>query len=137
MKVGFPGGPRLEWYDRNPLSATIDYLGTAIAGHSVTVRATYTTPTGKKAFLGAASLQFLRVTAAGVLGQIHTYFFAAGSMILMAQLLDNTAGAHLEREINLNAVLLDGESISFSTFDASTGGTVNYSLGAAIMEFDA
>jgi len=137
VKVGFPGGPRLEWYDRNAINGTVFYLGTGVAPHSVTVRATYTVPTGKKALIGAICLQFLRVTAAGTVGQIHAYFDIGPGLGLTGQMLDNNVGAHLEREVNMNSVLLEGEGLGLSTLDLSTGGTVNYGLSAAIMEFDA
>lgn len=137
MRVGFPGGPRLTWYDRNGIDATIAYSGGAVAPHVVTLRATYTVPTGKKAFLGACCININRDAIATTLGLVFAYLSFAGSQSLYVSHENNTVG-HAERgSVNVNGVLLAGQTAQLSTGDGSTGGTMDLMISLVVMEFDA
>lgn len=137
VKVGFPGGPRLEWYDRNPSTQNIYYTGSGVAPHGMTSRASYTVPTGKKAFVGGAVGDILRRAAAGTVSEVYAFYSIGGVNLMAISHFNNTAG-HAERGAGLtSSVALAGTTLAISTIDGSTGGTMNYYLSVAIMEFSA
>ena len=137
VRVGFPGGPRLEWYDRSPSNENIDYGASSVAPHSLTERASYTVPTGKKAFVSGAYGDVMRRSAAGTLGEAYA-FFTVAAVVLMAIGHNNNSEGHTERGSGLaSSVVLTGTKISIETIDESTGGTMNYYLSISIMEFSA
>ena len=137
MRVGFPGGPRLEWYDRNPIDQTVSYVGSNVAPHSLTVRASYTVPTGKKAFIGGAAVEVSRRTVATTIGDVLAYVSFAGETSLNIFHRDNTEGTVERGSLNINGVMLAGASLTLNTQDTSEGGAMNYWISTVIMEFDA
>jgi len=137
VRVGFPGGPRLEWYDRNPISQSISYVAGNVAPHSATTRATYTVPTGKKALIGGTQNLIRRATVAGTVGEVLVEFIMPGLMVLIDIHENNTVGSQSKREISPNSLLLEGDLVQIETIDESTGGTMDYWLYMTVTEIDA
>jgi len=140
-RVGFPGGPRLEWYDRNPITRSLQYSAT-VAPHSGTLRASYTVPTGKKAFLEALLVYIRRVTAATTAGLISDSVFytpsgGSGTYLLASELVDNTVNASKIVSHGLSSAVVSGDVLEVWTSDGSTGGTVGHVLTVKITEFSA
>jgi len=150
--VGFPArrrdrpsesqaSPRAEWYDRNPITKTIGYYATNVAPHSATVRATYTVPTGKKAFLDLISLVLERVTVATTVGLctiVVRYNEGTGNwLILNARFQDNAVRASKWNNQGESGVLQASDCVDIFTSDNSTGGEMLYSACVKITEFDA
>jgi len=126
---------RPEWYDRNPSQAGINYTATNVAPHGSTVRATYTVPSGKKAFVAAAELDVRRRTAATTLGSVLAWLTFGGILGLQVLHENNTVDARRSIETYLGGVLFAGQSLQLSTWDASTGGAMDYVLTTIIVEF--
>jgi len=142
VRVGFPGGPRLEWYDRNPYHRFQSYMNNNTAPHGVTTRWTYTVPTGKKAFVEGAQTYIHRITAAAPVGlvQVVIYVTPSGggmSAFLLSQLITNNVGDKDHTEIGGGPVLYPGDAIEGQTSDVSTGGTTNLNITTEITEFNA
>jgi len=140
MKFGFPGGPRLEWYDRNPVAKHYASNPSSVAPHSATVRWIYTVPSGKKAFISILQAGVTRQTAATTLGQAYAAIYltisAVSDVILAANLNDNTVGAK-NVLVASGGVLNAGDSIYGQTMDISTGGTCMYNVNYYTTEFNA
>jgi len=136
-RVGFPGGPRLEWYDRNPSSASIYWRASNIAPHSLTTRATFTVPAGKKAFVSAAGAEVYRDGAPTTVGFAQVWIVVAANIQFSVTHRDATLGTPQRFATSLNAVLLAGQSAQILSADASTAGTMGYCTAIVIMEFDA
>jgi len=142
MRVGFPGGPRLEWYDRNPIVRVQNYNPTAVAPHAQQQRWSYTVPTGKKAFIELMQVQAYRATAATTVGmaQAGIFYYPNGGTnqpLLLEYIRTNNVGDRAADAIGNSGVLLASDQLTAYTQDNSTGGTVDYNLNAKIMEFDA
>jgi len=142
VKVGFPGGPRLEWYDRNPYHRFQSYHGEDVAPHVQTTRWSYTVPYGKKAFVESAFVYVERATAAGTArlaqSQIEIQPFGQSTnYLLLVALRTNTVGDHDHEAMGNGPILLVGDAVGGYTVDTSTGGTVDYTMDAKITEFDA
>jgi len=129
--------PLLAWYDRNASQAGIYWNSVNVAPHGSTVRATYTVPSGKKAFVCAAELDVRRRTAATTLGTVLAWLTFAGNMALQILHENNTVDNRQTITCYLGGILLSGQSLQLSTWDASTGGAMDYMLTALIVEFSA
>ena len=137
MRVGFPGGPRLEWYDRNPSTDVLVYSASGVAPHAVTVRATYTVPTGKKAWLSLITQSIFRATAATVVGKVTTWIWIAGAPASFLLHQDNTEAAKEHAITSAVAAVQSGQVVEIRTQDAGEGGTMDYVLSILYTEFDA
>ena len=136
MRVGFPGGPRLEWYDRNPQLTRLGYSNEGVAPHSYVIRATYTTPTGKKALITHFFMQLLRAIVATTLGMAKAEFKVAGNMQALLLFTDNTVGATEHESFGCQLLTAAGEAATIATEDDGEGGAVGYELAMSIIEFD-
>jgi len=137
LRVGFPGGPRLEWYDRNPLKHSDSYDSGSIAPHVLTIRMSYTVPTGKKAFLESCLAKAIRRTVATTESTVLSAIKARGHRLLLAWLMTNNVGDADSQVIGQSVTLNAGEAVLGETLDQSTGGTCNYYLAIHATEFDA
>lgn len=137
MRVGFPGGPRLEWYDRNPQLTRLAYNVGAVAPHAATTRATYTVPSGKKAIVTTVSLQVLRESAAAPVGLSGCLFGQAGGTSGTAYMLKNNVGDSQTLYLGTTALVAAGEDVTISSVDLSTGGTHRFSMFVSVVEFNA
>jgi len=137
VRVGFPGGPRLEYYDRNPQEVSITFGAADIAPHATTTRATYTVPTGKKAMVMSGYSEMLRKTAATAVGNSYAIIKRAALYLIGLFMRKNTVGDQVNEAIGINAMLLAGQALELVTSDASTAGTIDYEIDAHIIEFNA
>jgi len=132
-----PFSPLLEWYDRNPADRTINYSAVGVAPHVLTERASYTVPSGKKAFVGGAAVLLLRdgtpTTAAPVNGNI--IFGANGTMWVSHT--NATLNSSEKETVTFNGVLLEGTTLKIYTQDTSNGGSYTYRICCVAMEFNA
>ncbi len=132
---------RPNWWDRNPIQQSCEDTRVA-APHGATTRATYTVPAGKLAFLEACGVQIVRRTAASSVGRAECQLLqlnpdSSRGIALYAVLLNNDLGAHHEVDMGQAGIMLPGAQISIVTEDASTGGLLDYSAFAKLVEFDA
>lgn len=137
MKVGFPGGPRLEWYDRNPQLRRNRYCGSSVAPHSVTERWAYTVPTGKKALIMHLFVSLVRVTAPTTAMGSAAYTLIGDEHHAYLMLYGNTVNDGRTGMIGTSELLAAGETINAKTFDSNTGGTISYAIVCDLNEFDA
>ena len=137
MRVGFPGGPRLEWYDRNPVGKEFLYQAPTVAPHALVQRFLYTVPTGKKFFLESGLALAIRDAAAGPADLVTAYLFARDYRCLAAVLLTNAVGDRAQMNQGRSVIMVDGDRLQGMTGDVSTGGTINYMVSAHGIEFDA
>jgi len=96
------------------------------------------------AFVEIVDIVLARITAAAPVGAVdgEIWFWPAvvapiPVTILAAILLDNTPGAHVERNVGQAMIALEGETLTCQTSDVSTGGTVSYRISMKMTEFDA
>lgn len=125
--------------DRNPITSVLAFNGLALAPHAEISRALYTVPAQKKAILEHAFVSLLRITAAAPIGKYGAFCAIKGSANKMVQvvLLTNVIGDK-DHEIITNKIdLIAGDTVDLRTFDLSTGGTVDYVVGAKLTEYDA
>lgn len=142
MRVASLGVARPAYYDRNATSQTIQYVAD-IAPHGTTLRATYTTPAGKKAYIEAAAV-YMRCssapTAAGRNFAIVRVTDASANLIEICR-IDKNANTVVGNSYAVTSTSMPtvyaGETITIYTNDASTGGTVDYVIGAKVTQFDA
>jgi len=142
VRVGFPGGPRLEWYDRNPYHRFQSFQNNNTAPHAITDRWSYTVPAGKKAFVEAGQTYARRVTAAAPVGLVQVTISiqpsgAGVAILLVSQIITNNVGDGDHAEIGSGPVLYPGDLIKGTTYDGSTAGTINLNVTSEITEFDA
>lgn len=129
--------PRAEWYDRNPSDQSVGYLAVAVAPHTTTTRATYTVPTGRKAFITALHAEVYRRDAPTTAGKVYAQVFWSGVVMLKASHLNATVGSVERSSVGVDNALMAGDTVFIETCDLSTGGTMDYQVGVAIVEFDA
>ena len=137
MRVGFPGGPRLEWYDRNPQPKEGGYAGSAVAPHTLTQRFTYTVPTGKKFFLENAYAYLMRYAAADAAERVMASISARGQSLAFTQIMTNAVGDKDSMNVGRSVIMQAADVLLGNTSDASTAGSVDYSLNYHGIEFDA
>jgi len=137
VRVGFPGGPRLEWYDRNPILTRLAYISGSVAPHAYTQRAIYTTPTGKKALVSHAFLQAIRDAAPTTASFVTVSLQLAGLRQMHLLGRPDVVGNEIHVDTGFQLLLLAGEAAAVYTEDNSTAGSLRYQETAAIHEFDA
>ena len=142
MRLSSLASARPAYYDRNATSGSIAYQGTSIAPHADTQRATVTLASGKRAFLEATSLIYIRATAATA----ATFVYASASLIpsggtgvgyLLVPQINNTVGTVSNISLGGSLTIGAGDVLSLYTSDTSTGGTYNYYLAIKYTQFDA
>ena len=142
MRVGFPGGPRLAWYDRNPASKANHY-GQTLAPHTPVTRLSYTVPSGKKAMVEVLQTGVKRITVATTPESPTCYWTltpngGAKKWILGARIdMLNIVGDSDDRGIGTTLPLFAGDALDGDTGDTSTEGTVFFFLAYKLTEFDA
>ena len=142
MRVGFPGGPRLEWYDRNPQHKLLKYFVMNVAPHTITERWAYTVPAGKKAFVELMTIFIYRGAAATTEGLVYsniniTPFEEAPDTVVLGLMRTNVVGDESRDGIGQSAILIPGDALKGHTMDSSTGGTIDYLVASKVTEFDA
>lgn len=133
---------RPTWFDRAPTDQTIWYEAGPVAPHGITVRATYTPPAGRNAWVENAFLLVQRQTAAGAASLAranlrYTPSGGAAEILATAQFWTNAVGDGMATPYGGGLLLVSGDTIDLATGDVSTGGACWYTLSAKITEFDA
>jgi hypothetical protein len=128
---------RPPYYDRTPLAVTIFNTTTDTAPAGSTVRATYTVPTNRKAFVTHGTLQTIRVTAATTSARAEEYAVLAGLIAAIASIENNAVGTQASIGFGSGYVVLAGQVVQLTTNDGSTAGTLTFVGALGILEFDA
>jgi hypothetical protein len=143
MRVGpQPIIARPAWYDRNPSIQVKNYSATEMFPHFITLRWSYTVPSGKKAFLELGDIEVVRAAAATTVGRVKaaiTYTPSGGSEVnvIVVEIRTNGVGDRAGKTLGQAFVMSAGDSINAYTEDTSSGGSIDYYLSAKITEFDA
>jgi len=137
MKFGFPGGPRLEWYDRNPALQAIAYVIDNVSPHAETLRASYTVPTGKKAWVQTEDVFLRRRTAPTTAGLVFGKIVVVNVHLMEAAFNSAIVDTIATKDLAPQMLLQAGQSIGIYTADASTGGAIDYYITGQITEFNA
>jgi len=134
----------IEWYDRNPEVIIRSYNADALAPHINTLRWTYTVPPDRMAFVELLDIVLVRIAVAAPVGRVDASIWGwppgaapVPVTLLCGILFENTAGAHVERNVGHTMVLLEGYRVTCQTLDESTGGTICYRANMKATEFDA
>ncbi len=131
-----PTTVRPPYYDRNPLAVTIFNTTLDTAPAVATVRATYTVPTNRKAFVTHFTLEVIRVTAATTSARAFEYATLAGLISAIATIENNTVGTQAFAGSGSGYVVLSGQVVQLTTDDGSTAGTVSFIGAIGMLEFD-
>ncbi len=137
MRVSLPGGARGYYYDRAPTPQVFEFQGGAVAPHTDTSRFGYTVPAGRKAFIVHLVATISRATVAAPVGSYGAHFGGLGANLAWLRTRKNTVDAAEVLALPTSLTLNAGQVLSGLTFDGSTGGTVDYQINAALVEFDA
>jgi hypothetical protein len=142
-------------FDRNPISPDsgipngLTAFVNSAAPHSAVTRATYTVPAGRVASVESAWGQVIRDTAATtpttpsafwwlISGVLSSYYL--GELILSSSqntIKDNASAFwHIDAPVKFRTAS-GTASMNLVDSDSSVGGTVTYSYGATIIEWDA
>jgi len=116
---------------------SIDYTAANVAPHTQVVRATYTVPTGKKAFCSRAYSELIRSAAATTLGKAAVLLVTSTTLIIVNKHYDNTVGRREWAALSMGGIFLAGDVVTVQTYDLSTGGTMDYIGIIGLMEFSA
>jgi hypothetical protein len=136
MKLASLSGARAAYYDRNATTVSGNYIAT-VGPHASTVRFTYTCPSGRKAYIEAATSHVLRATAATTAGGISVFIGTSTIRATDHWVVNNTVN-YFERQVQATVITIyAGGVYSGTTNDGSTGGTVDYNLQMTGTEFDA
>ncbi|NDJ15137.1 MAG: hypothetical protein EBY17_28790 [Acidobacteriia bacterium] len=141
MKVTSYAVARPAYYDRNGATSVLVYSATDVP-HAVITRATFTTATGKKAYIEMAAIFLRQETAATVVGRSFSVVrITSGTDIMdMARIDSNSSTVVNTSRVDHGVgqpTIYPGETVILRTYDGSTGGSIDYSLYAKITTFDA
>lgn len=130
---------RPEWFDRNPLPTAIGFHASGVAPHGNTVRATYTCPASRKAWISSIFFNVVRLTAAAPAGEVILQAEAptAGVSAAIIVLGSNGVGDRASDGFGQSITLRAADIVRIITQDTSTGGTCRYDEDVAILEYDA
>jgi hypothetical protein len=115
------------------------YDASGVSPHSETTRATYTPSTNTYGALNSVFIFVQRVTAAGTVGKVvaKVQLLCNGSEIInigMGYLKDNNVDAYSLVQLPCDILIRPTDILRITTYDGSTGGTVNYSIYCSIVE---
>jgi hypothetical protein len=141
MKLGSLAGARPNYYDRNASAINLLYDAGGIVPHVITIRATTTIAAGKKALVEQQSLYMIRQTAPIIHGLAFAtiYVTAAGTDTALGRASIASAVVHTTSSVVIasQATLYAGETYRLETLDASTDGTILYTIAMKGTLFDA
>lgn len=129
-----------EYYDRGAANETVNYIGSTVSPHTITLRASYTVPPGRKAIVDSAFLLITRESVATNVGRARMmiYYTPNGGTaipIAIEQLVNNCADHTVYQSFTGLGILYPGDSLSIYTTDNSVGGTCTYWATLKIFEF--
>ena len=141
MKVSSFAVARPVYYDRNSATAGQLAYGT-VAPHAAATRFTYTVPAGKRCYVEVNYVELRRVTIATSAATTYAQIYSSNSdasdtVISYTTIFDNLANTYDRTITSAVCILNAGNSLTGSTFDNSTGGTIAYTVGSKYTQFDA
>lgn len=133
---------RPMYYDREVINQSIRFDASNISPHSITLRATYTVPSGKKAMLEFVTVGWRRISIASTPGSIWLYVqyipsAGEGTYLYRNVFVTNDMSICVNDVVTNFGVMKEGDKIEFYTADNSSGGTCSYLFNAKIFEFTA
>ncbi len=142
MNIGEVLLARGFYYDRAAANKTLQFFSSAIAPHGLTVRATYTVPTGKKAYVDHYMLQHIRTTAQAALSFADTYLRytpSGGALTYIGHtFIFNLSVGATDRIVGSGTgFMATGDVIDIATSDSGATGSIDYYMAVKIFEFDA
>ena len=131
---------RPEYYDRAPLPQLLNFSAFALGPHAATVRASYTVPSGKRAYIELARSFIRRNTAATAVSEVRGTINlnstdALTNTLVHTEFLDNATTARHDQVVGVSGLLVAADVVRILTQDAGTGGTCSYYLTAKAVEF--
>lgn len=132
---------RPNYYDRNPATNITTVAVGGITPHGSTVRASYTVPADKKAYLDSLWASMIRDGVTGSPGStvmLIGYVPIGGSVGYLMQLFMNngTLWTQVSDVVPAFGYMGPGDHFNVSTTDASSGGTFQFNAGVKRTEFD-
>ncbi len=129
----------IEYFERGAAPINNSYAAGGVAPHVSTLRFTYTVPTGKYALLHTLTAFLIRDGAPGAAGVARGFYLVlrggVTAYLTYATFLNAAVGTDILRETAHQSMLFAGDQVLAYTSDASTTGTVEYRLSAALTEF--
>ncbi len=137
-----PVPPIYPWYDRNPLDVSINWTLNGAIPHVNTLRASYTVPANRSAFLTGINGEMRRITPATGTGYHRMQYKidpVAGGLRAFLQL---TGRGEAEDDgvflmLSPQMILVAGDTVTIYSTDTSPDGVVAYEASFVISEFDA
>lgn len=142
MKLIYPTAPTRQYYQQNALTIPLSVLAQDVGPHALTQRSIYTVPAGRKAFMVGLFIWVRRATAAAPVGRYQARFnctVGGNANIYLGRVTStlNTVDAIMQLISGNNTLFIAGDFCKIETEDLGTGGTVDYTLTASFVEFDA
>jgi hypothetical protein len=133
---------RPNYFDRNPIDASLISLQPGLAPHGDANRVSYTVPSNRKALVAAIIHNVKRVTVAGTPGEYDAWVpLMTGGATVVSRMhlreIANTANTYFRDRAAINEVKKAGDTIEIHDQDASVTGTVDFMTSVLVTEFDA
>jgi len=123
-----------EYYDRNPTQIHKIYRGTLAPATGN--RWTNTIPIDRNLMINYLQISVVRASAAAPVGIATAHVDLSGVAWTIAEIHSNTVGDRDDKIVR-NTVIYGPDTIKGVTADASTGGTVTFTIYMLATEFDA
>lgn len=133
---------RPAYFDRNSVPTAFGHATVGAAPHAETIRASYTVPAGKKAWVGTVWLYEERSTAAAPAAKMwsalkYTPFGGTIRYIDESILATNGVNDIVDRTVTGFEFMASGDKLDLVSADQSTGGTSSPFGTVKYTEFDA
>lgn len=141
MKLGSLAASRPAYYDRNASTSIASYGGD-VAPHAPTTRFTTTVASGKKLLIETTEQYLFTSTAPTVAGRVYSQVqITSGGNIVAIGRIDQIQSATVNSMNNLvvpqAVTVYAGETVTGSTYNGSTGGTVFHNIAYKGTQYDA
>jgi len=135
--VRVTGAERPPWYDRNPIRRQLSYVGSAIAPHGLTSRASYTVPTGKRAYIQSMECALACSETVTQFGRTRCMIYVESNPVLgIYQSLERLLYESHEA-VGESGEIQAGETIQIYTYDSDGDGNYDYMGMIHMIEFNA
>lgn len=132
---------RHPYQERNSTAVVVNYIATAVASHTRTLRDSFEVPTGKSVKICMLDTQMIRnaTAPADVLVTAEYELFQVGNgteCLHRADLFNKLQGASSHHEHDPGIYINEGDILNIYTTDLSAAGTVNYAVQATLQLYD-
>lgn len=143
--VGHLQQTRPAYYDRGAANTLLAYTATAVAPHAATVRATYTVPTGKRAYIDSARVEIINQTPAAGGGiaflTVNLNSATEGTNVMCGHIQDRVGGTWatgfwVSQVVGAIGLIVAGDTVRIISSDGAATGNANYRAFSKIAEFD-